>query len=94
MPQITGLDALVRGGYIVVQWNNPFLLPSLEPTVLYIVLVLLGNTVSENRVSSTDFEYPLADNGVYEIHVALTNGAVTSDAAITTVSYCTSMLAN
>ena len=83
------MQAIVEYDTIVVEWNDPFLLPGLK--VSYTVSVYLGDTVSVHNMSSTGFKYDLADNGIYKIQVVSFNGTITSEAATTYVTYCTSM---
>ena len=76
---------------IIVQWEEPFLLPGLS--VSYTVSVYLENiTVSVHNVSTTTFTYhPTTGSGVYTVQVRTYafSGAQTSEAINTTVEFYT-----
>ena len=80
---------MVQDNDISVQWRKPFLLAGLR--VEYRVSVHLGHVVWVHNVSTTSFTYHPMDNGIYTIKVISFNGTVTSEAAHTTVTYCTCM---
>ena len=71
---------------ILIQWNPPYLLPGLIPSVSY--KVYINGEMIQDDISTTNYTYYPFDEGVYNISIQAFHQLILGDVATTMVNYC------